>query len=80
MIKAELAKEERVCQGDIFKDIEHIEYAIENSGILEISKIAFPLVIVLTQDCDLKQDFLERKDATKKSQDKHLLSVIVAPL
>jgi hypothetical protein len=71
----------RVCQGDIFRNIEYIEYAIERKGICEISKILFPLVIVLTQDCDLDQDFNSRNKATRsKNQDKYLLSVIVAPL
>lgn len=80
MIKTDTAREDRICQGDIFKDIEYIEYALEKSGAFEISKITFPFVIILTQDCDLKQDFNNRNDTEKQSQDKHLISVIVAPL
>lgn len=80
MIKLIPVKEGRICQGDIFKDVEYVEYAVEKSGIIEISKIIFPLVIVLTQDCDLKQDFTNRAEAAGETQDKHLLSVIVAPL
>ncbi len=37
----------------------------------------FPLVIVLTQDCDLVQDSNNRKKVTQNSK---LLSVLVAPL
>ena len=50
-------------------------------GNLEISKIIFPLVIVLTQDCELTQDYNYRKPLTQRPfQNKMLLSVLVAPL
>ena len=67
----------RVSQGDIFREIECIEYAVERRGIIEVSKIVFPLVIVLTQDCDLEQDWSNRGKATQSTR---LLSVLVAPL
>lgn len=70
----------RVCQGDIFRGIEFIEYVVEKAGIVEVSKIVFPLVVVLTQDCDLQQDFDHRRSEPSTSQDKWLLSVLVAPL
>ena len=71
----------RITQGDIFKDIEFIEYAIEKNGIVEISKIKFPSVVVLTQDCDLNQDYSLRWSRSKpKTQNNKLFSVIVAPL
>lgn len=71
----------RICQGDIFRDVEYIEYALEKSGTIEVSKIIFPLVLVLTQDCDLEQDYLYRWSRKKQeNQDKWLLSVLVAPL
>ena len=71
----------RVCQGDILRDIAYIEYVSEQDGIVEISEIVFPLVVVLTQDCDLEQDYNSRKDENNSStQDKWLLSVLVAPL
>lgn len=71
----------RICQGDIYKNIEYLEYATENSGIVEISKILFPLVLVLTQDCDLQQDYSYRlNEQSSSSQDKYLLSVLVVPL
>ena len=74
--------EQRLSQGSVFRNVECIEYAIEKQGIIEVSKIEFPLIIVLTQDCDLAQDF-KYKDPTAsppKTQDKKLLSVLVAPL
>lgn len=80
-VKVRVSKESRVSQGDVIRNVELIEYVSEKNGNLEISKILFPLVIVLTQDCDLEQDFRFRwskKDT--KNQDKWLLSTIVAPL
>ena len=71
----------RICQGDIFRDVDYIEHATERSGIVEVSRIRFPLVIVLTQDCDLEQDFRSRSPREPAAtQDKLLLSVLVAPL
>ena len=46
MVKTEKISEKRVCQGDIFKDIEYIEYAIEKNGIFEISKIILDLLLL----------------------------------
>lgn len=67
----------RVSQGDVFRDVECIEYAVEKRGIVEVCKIVFPLVVVLTQDCDLEQDFNNRE---KEKQSSKLLSVLVVPL
>lgn len=79
MVKVELNKTDRIYQGDIFKNINFIEYAIEKDGVYEISNIRFPLVVVLTQDCDLAQDYNNRNN-NSSNQDKHLFSVLVAPL
>ncbi|MCO5250970.1 MAG: hypothetical protein M9949_06065 [Candidatus Kapabacteria bacterium] len=81
MIKADVSnKIARLCQGDIIRDVELIEKAeILDTG-LYISKIVFPYIIVLTQDCDLEQDYNNRTSKEVKNQDKHILSVIVAPL
>ena len=71
----------RVCQGDVFRNIECIENVVQQGGILEVSKIIFPLVLVLTQDCDLEQDYRVRWSRRKPAnQDKALVSVLVAPL
>lgn len=79
--KVRIGGKVRVCQGDIFRDVEMIEYAVERAGDLEISKIVFPLVLVLSQDCDLEQDHRFRwARNSKKTQDKWLISVLVAPL
>ena len=81
MIKVDLNKvDNRICQGDIISNVEFLEYAVEKSGQIEISKILFPYIYVLTQDCDLEQEYSNRINVTSQNQDKHLISVIVAPL
>ena len=80
-IEVDSVNVERVSQGDLIKDVEFIEYAIEKNGNIEVSKINFPLIIVLTQDCDLNQDHIFRKsNPPKLTQDKQLMSVLVAPI
>jgi len=76
-----IKKRARISQGDIYKDVEFIEYAIEKAGVIEISKIVFPFVVVLTQDCDLNQDYTVRWARNGgSSHDKKIISVIVVPL
>ena len=70
-----------IKQCDIFRNVEFIEYAVENKSSIEVSKIIFPNAIVLTQACDLQQDYNARKRIEDGgNQDKILISVIVAPL
>jgi hypothetical protein len=69
----------RAVQGDVLRDIEMIEKVYEVDGDIEISKIVFPLALVLTQDCDLEQeDKIWRKEAS--NHDKQLFSVLLAPV
>lgn len=66
----------RICQGDIFKKVYFIETVEElNAEELEIIRITFPYIVVLSQDCDLQSDFF-----TVSSAERNLLSVIVAPI
>lgn len=82
MTKISTHSKTRVRQGDIYKDVECIEYAIERAGVFEVSRIFFPNVIVLTQDCDLEQEYAQRwaRKRRKENQDKWLISILVAPL
>ncbi|HUQ84900.1 MAG TPA: hypothetical protein VM077_01120 [Candidatus Limnocylindrales bacterium] len=82
MIKVKKRKSLRICQGDIYKNINLIEFVSEKNGVIEVSKIDFPYVVVLTQDCELQQDFNFRKGykVGKEFQNKMLLSVLVAPI
>jgi hypothetical protein len=79
--KTRASRRERVIQGDVFRDVEMIEYVKEQAGDLELSKVVFPHVVVLTQDCDLEQDHRFRwARKPRHGQDKWLISVLVAPL
>ena len=80
MIKTTEEQLERLQQGDILSDVEYIEYVEEKDGEITISKIVFPLVMVLTQDCDLTWDYDSRTSTKQSNQDKYLFSVIVVPL
>lgn len=80
MIRTQKRKTSRIKQGDILSDVEFIESVSEENGVLTVSKIKFPLVIVLSQDCDLTWDFDNRNNKKKNNQDKYLFSVIVVPL
>ncbi len=81
MVRVKKEKKSRLAQGDILRNVEHIEFAAEKSGVIEVSKVVFPLSVVLTQDCDLAQDYKFRwsKEPTS-NEDKWLLSVILAPI
>jgi hypothetical protein len=77
--RVQTTKETRLCQGDILRDVFWLEHVTEKSGIIEVSRVVFPLAIVLTQDCDLEQDYRFRSDS-KLTQDKWLMSVLMAPI
>ncbi len=82
-VKVLTHKKPRLLQGDIISNVEFIESADQKGGVITISKIKFPNVVVLTQDCDLQQDHSGSRTEKKlndKSQDKRLFSVLVAPL
>jgi hypothetical protein len=79
---------ERVRQGDIYSNVPYYESYKEFNGEFELTVYEFPYVLVLTQDCDLEQNKTNRVKEIEiepdeqgcKNYDKHLISVIVAPL
>jgi len=74
-------KDRKLRHGDVLRDVEYLENADIIHGKIELSKIVFPLIVVLTQDCDLTQDYKFRWSRDKvNDQDKFLISVLVAPL
>jgi hypothetical protein len=80
-VKTRIGDARRVQQGDVFEDVDLVRYAPLNSAQLEVAFVRFPWVVVLSQDCDLQQDFKTRWGRpTLANQDKYLLSVLVAPL
>jgi len=81
MLKVKRQRLARISQGDILRDVEHIESVRDEGPDLVVSRIIFPLVVVLTQDCDLEQDYHVRWSTSQSADhDKQLLSVLVAPV
>lgn len=74
-----ISQSERICQGDMFHDIEIIESIVENDLGIEVKKLHFPMVICLNQDCDLNSD---DRDKQKEGVNRNcrLLHLIVAPV
>lgn len=75
-------KDQRICQGDIF---ENVALKLTNLTGEEVGEdsIVFPYVVVLTQDCDLSEDYLNREGLRREAnitQDKYLPSILVCPL
>jgi hypothetical protein len=70
-------KNNRINQGDIFKNITHIENWEESGNELKISRIHYPYIVILSQDCDLEVDASVRSQTI---DDKALVSVLAAPL
>ena len=69
----------RVCQGDIFRDYEHESGKVDLTSKKVITqKMFFPYIVVLTQDCDLEQDYNNRNSNSEK-QDKYLHSILACP-
>ncbi len=64
----------RICQGDILKDITFLTSSGENFEEPTVLKYA----VVMSQDCDLDRDFIERSEEGKDS-DKHLSTILVCP-
>lgn len=81
MIKVKRQRKSRLCQGDIIRDVDFLEAVKTEGGEIEVSYIRYPLAIVLTQDCDLMQDYRVRWAKHRLSdQDKAIVSALVAPL
>lgn len=66
---------QRISQGDIYKNVWCYENISEEGSDIKINRIFFPYVVVLTQDCDVQQH--EIYVGNKSGQ---LFSVLVAPL
>jgi len=80
-VQLDLKPDVRVCQGDLIRNVPCVEDVVEDGDLIEIKRIMFPLVIVLTQDCDLQQDDALRwwTGTPPSSHSSQILSVLVAP-
>jgi len=68
---------DRLCQGDILRNVDLPEYSSVEGGDAVLTVIRFPLALVLSQDCDLRQDYGARVLGDSNSM---LLSVLMVPL
>lgn len=82
-----LKKGNRIYQGDIFEEVEIKTISRDDEKIDELS-ITFPYGVVLTQDCDLSEDYINRnglrdikaeKDKSEEKHDKYIQSILVCP-
>ncbi len=70
---------ENICQGDIFKKFRYITWIEPKGKIISTDVIDIPFFVVLTQACDLEQDFEERSKGNHKRSDKIINSLLVCP-
>lgn len=80
MIKISMAKSDRIGQGDIYSNVAHYNNIDFEEDKINIREIIFPYAIVLTQDCDLEQYYCSLSKNGHEKNDKHLFSILVAPL
>ena len=64
----------RICQGDIFTEIEIIESLEVKGSKVIVEKLLFPYVVCLNQECDLENDF-----NCSTNKDVKLLHIAIAP-
>ena len=69
-------QKDRICQWEILKDISFFVWNPENKKIAE--EIILPYSIVFTQDCDLSEDYKQRKN-NQWEHDKLLKTILVCP-
>lgn len=73
----------RPWQGDIYRDVDLIQditYTLTFEGTREyvVSEIRYNYVVVLTQECDLEQDYNNRT-GNKEDHDKYIPMILMAP-
>lgn len=74
----------QIHQGDIFRNIKCIEQADEIDGEIKITTITYPYVIILSQECDLHEDYEIRNQEQNSGElvyaDKLLINALAVPL
>ena len=70
---------DRIVQGDILREVKFADWDWDTKkGNIEIYEKVLPYIVIITQDCDLDQDFKYRTTTTKNN-DKLLQSILVCP-
>lgn len=80
---------DRYYQGDILRDIKIVEWADEvyieedikgekhKEKNIEIRERIIPYSVIVTQDCDLEQDYDNRKDKESADNDKYIHTILL---
>lgn len=77
--KTSISQNERICQCDMFHDIEIVERIVEDDIGIEVNKLHFPMVVCLNQDCDLSSDARDKQNQDV-NRNCRLLHLVVAPV
>ena len=77
--KTRVSQNDRICQCDMFHDIDVVERIVEDDLGIEVKKLHFPMVVCLNQDCDLNSDDRD-KQKEEVNNNCRLLHLIVAPV
>lgn len=67
----------RFYQGDILKDLVFIFGDARRETEKDIIRLEY--AVILSQDCDIEQDFENRKKQEDRDKDKHLRSLLICP-
>jgi hypothetical protein len=66
----------RLLQGDILRDYKITEIN-EDEDELNVQEKLLDYAVVITQDCDLEQDYKNRHDTNSQDHDKYLQSILL---
>lgn len=66
----------RFCQGDIIRDLELV---IGTADYSKHTAIQIPYAVIMSQDCDLDNDFKERKTTHPDNNDKCIKTILICP-
>ena len=69
----------KISQGDIFQRFNYIRWVELTDGNMDIDEIEIPFFVVLTQSCDLDEDFKDRGKPKEEKRDKYIQSILVCP-
>lgn len=70
-------RNDRIQQGDIFRDVTIVERVRRDGGSVEATQRTITYGIVLSQDCDLEQDFDNRSKLDSPTNDKYLQHILI---
>jgi len=71
---------DKICQGDILRDYVLPIWILNDKGVAEAKGLTLPYIVVLTQDCDLDEDFNNHVENPLTKHDKFLQSILVCPV